>query len=407
MNNCLINDTGLNNKITSRINAIAKCLLNYKDKNENISLFEGKAGIVLFWAYFLEYSGNIKLEKTLSSLIYDVFQGIRLGSKSPAFGNGLAGIGWVIEHLKQSGFIDIDTDSLFGSFDDFLYPFMLKYMQRGEYDYLHGSLGIGLYYLNRSSNPKTQLYITRLVDELEKGGKCFPDSIAWESEISNETNARGYNLGMSHGIASIISVLSLFYKANVQCEKTNLLVKRSVNFLLQSKQENKLPGSCYPRWINKNGYPVGNLGRLSWCYNDLGISMALWNAGKIFNNDLWKQEAVATLLNTTKTTDLVKAGVNDAGLCHGAAGIAHIYNRAFKYTGVEKFKESAVYWFEQSLKMAVFEDGLAGYKTFASSKYGGMYNNYGFLEGIAGIGLAMISAVSEIVPDWDSALLLS
>jgi hypothetical protein len=40
-------------------------------------------------------------------------------------------------------------------------------------------------------------------------------------------------------------------------------------------------------------------------------------------------------------------------------------------------------------------------------KFGGMVSNYGLLEGIAGIGLAMISAVSEVQPDWDNALLLS
>jgi hypothetical protein len=36
-----------------------------------------------------------------------------------------------------------------------------------------------------------------------------------------------------------------------------------------------------------------------------------------------------------------------------------------------------------------------------------MENNYSFLEGIAGIGLALISSVSQVDPTWDNALLIS
>ncbi len=35
------------------------------------------------------------------------------------------------------------------------------------------------------------------------------------------------------------------------------------------------------------------------------------------------------------------------------------------------------------------------------------YEDFGFLEGIAGIGLAFISAISDIEPAWDEYLLLS
>jgi lantibiotic modifying enzyme len=135
--------------------------------------------------------------------------------------------------------------------------------------------------------------------------------------------------------------------------------------------------------------------------------MALLQAGKIFNNESWKDEAIGILLKTTEIREWSEAKVLDAGLCHGTSGIAHIYNRAYKYTGIEKFKVSAIYWFEQTLKMAAFDDGLAGYKTYRAPEFGGFCNENGFLTGIAGIGLAMISAVSDIEPVWDRALLLS
>jgi lantibiotic modifying enzyme len=405
MNNCLKDVPILSKEIDKKISAIADCLSNYSDTN--IYLMGGKTGIALFWAYYSEYSGSVNLQETLAPLITEVCKGIKQSKIYPSFASGLAGIGWAIEHLKQNGFIETDTDSLIGSFDDFLLPHMLEFIHNGDYDYLHGALGIGLYYLNRSSNPKAQLYITELVNELEKRGTFFSDCVAWETKLSQVSNDRGYNLGLSHGIASIMSILSRFYQGNILPDKTSILVEGVVNYLLSKKRDPKNFRYVFPGWISKNENQIGGSGRLSWCYSDLGISITLWQVGQIFNNDAWKNEAINILLSTTNITDCNEAGVKDAALCHGTTGIAHIYNRAYNYTGIKKFKKSAIYWFEQSLKMAVFEDGLAGYKTYRTDKYGGMEKNYSFLEGIAGIGLAMISAVSEIDPAWDNALLIS
>ena len=99
--------------------------------------------------------------------------------------------------------------------------------------------------------------------------------------------------------------------------------------------------------------------------------------------------------------------VNDAALCHGTAGIAHIFNRFYHITNIPDFKEAAIYWYNQTIQMSKFEDGLAGYKTCISNDSKKLENCTGFLEGIAGIGLALISSVSDIEPSWDEFLLIS
>jgi len=392
-------------EINNKIVAISECLSGNLPKD--IDLIGGKAGIALFWAYYSRFSKSVDLEKKLSPIISEIFQGIRQSYISPTFAGGLAGIGWMIEHLNQNDFIEIDTDSILDSFDEALYPVMLKMMTTGDYDYLHGALGIGLYYLNRKSNPKSALYITELVNELDKHTEHFPHGFTWESRLLREEDEMIYNLSLSHGIASIISVLSSFYEANIDCERISNLVNGAINFLLTNKNDIKLSKYFFPSYIYKNHDYKENLGRLAWCYNDLGISMALLKAAMIFNNEHWKQEAINVLLHTTNIIKWNDTKVEDAGLCHGCTGIAHIYHRSYRYTGIEKFKDSAIYWFNQSLKMADFKDGLAGYKCVKPKKYGGICDEYGFLEGIAGIGLAMISAVSDIEPEWDNALLLN
>ncbi|SRR6266536_3468501 len=58
------------------------------------------------------------------------------------------------------------------------------------------------------------------------------------------------------------------------------------------------------------------------------------------------------------------AGVKDAGLCHGAAGLGHIFNRLFQATGEEVFREAARYWFERTLEMKRTGQGIAGFSVF-------------------------------------------
>lgn len=66
----------------------------------------------------------------------------------------------------------------------------------------------------------------------------------------------------------------------------------------------------------------------------------------------------------------------------------------------------AAYWIGRTLSMAKFEDGLAGYKTWQGAERG-FRNEYGLLEGIAGIRLVLLAYLSNEEPTWDECLLLS
>jgi hypothetical protein len=93
-------------------------------------------------------------------------------------------------------------------------------------------------------------------------------------------------------------------------------------------------------------------------------------------------------------------------MCHGTAGIGHIFYRMWWNTQLPQFKEAADYWFGQTLKMGKFTDGLAGYKAWHTEEYGGWVNEYGLLIGISGIGLALLSYYFGVEPAWDECLLL-
>jgi lantibiotic modifying enzyme len=157
----------------------------------------------------------------------------------------------------------------------------------------------------------------------------------------------------------------------------------------------------------KENEPLTYKGRLAWCYGDLGVAVTLWRAGITLNREDIKIFADKVLIDTTQRKNLNQNFIVDAGLCHGTAGIAHIYNRMYNYTKVERYKETSLYWIKQTLKMAKHHDGLAGFKVWRPIDLGGIQNDPGLLEGVAGIGLALISAVYRIEPKWDECLLLS
>lgn len=211
---------------------------------------------------------------------------------------------------------------------------------------------------------------------------------------------------MSHGISSILSILCKSYMNNYNIKNTDILIRYTVNFLLKSKQSNM--NSLYPNYIdiyNYKGVKTKKESRLAWCYGDLGVGIALWHASQALGQENWKQESINIFVHAAKRRELEQNGIVDAGLCHGTAGIAHIFNRMFRNTGIKEFKDSSDYWILETIKMAKFKDGLAGYKAWHGKN--GWQNEYGFLEGIAGIGLALIAAISDDDPTWDECLLLS
>ncbi|MDZ7899590.1 MAG: lanthionine synthetase LanC family protein [Arcicella sp.] len=92
------------------------------------------------------------------------------------------------------------------------------------------------------------------------------------------------------------------------------------------------------------------------------------------------------------------------GLCHGAAGIAHIFKRFYHRYNHPSLKESADYWYRVTLKMAIVNDDLASYKQWTAD---GWEHNESFLEGMVGITIALIYKEYEHEPRWDEIMLIS
>jgi hypothetical protein len=264
-------------------------------------------------------------------------------------------------------------------------------------------------------NPKVVAALILIIEHLEQMAEVVDDGrIAWLTRPEllppwqRERAPKGYyNLGQAHGIPGIISLLAEYIQHGIAKEKAWFLLRGAVDWLL----EQKLPvggESIFPYWIGP-GIERGPT-RVAWCYGDLGVAAALLYAARSTSVLEWEVEAKA-ISRLAALRFLEQSGVKDAGLCHGAAGNGLLFNRLFQATQDNTLRQAAVYWFDRTLELRRYSEGIAGFLALESNLSDIGKHLWkpqpGILTGAAGIGLALLSAIYPIEPAWDRMLLTS
>ena len=114
----------------------------------------------------------------------------------------------------------------------------------------------------------------------------------------------------------------------------------------------------------------------------------------------------ASLATTARTASSKSAcrsprGVPDAGFCHGAAGAAHIFNVAFQHTHDLAFREQALYWLREVVRLRSPGRGIAGYASLDISGPTPRWKDDATrLSGVVGIALVLMAALGDREPTW-------
>jgi lantibiotic biosynthesis protein len=375
------------------------------DLAANTGLMWGKTGVALFFFYYAKFKRQEKYHDYAVKIIDNVFDEVSASTSNPyTISEGLAGIGWTIEHLSKNKLCDISTDEMLEDVDHFLTEALELEIKENNYQYLHGYLGIGWYFISRLPGEKAKNCLNLIIEALEKQGIQNEDKgIKWQSLADRETGKMGYDLSLARGISGIIAFLSKLYELNIRKDLVERMLSGAVEYLLRQTLDVRRYKSAFPRWADD---PSDS--KIEWGFGDPGIGVALWHAARRTGNKKWEEEAMRILLHSAARRDFREEKVSASGLLNGTAGLAQVYNRMFHYTGVETFKDSAKHWIDVTLGMAFKPDGLAGYKVWRHlNNRQGWTADPGFLEGISGIGLTLISSISDIEPSWDNCLFLS
>ena len=399
----------INRRLEIKLDEIAISLLNHKCDNTEIGALTGISGNALFHFYYSRYrKDNLHAEKG-AEIITETFNRIQKGYNYPTFCDGIAGACFVLELLKQEKFLDLEEDIITEEVDIYLLKEMNKFIFSDDFDFLHGAIGIGYYFLKRYENVKTndlekryEHYLLTLIQAIKDQAIYKGDYILWESEIVvGELRFNGSNLGLAHGIPSIIVFLAKLSKFPIFSEKVIDLLLPACNYILSCKHSSSKLSSAFPNWITRDGSNDYN-SRLAWCYGDLGTCISILQAAMLLKNEKLLDEVLQILKKTTNRLHIQEAGIIDAGMCHGAYGVMHIYDQVFKLTKDLHYKKSAEFWADIALNLAVHKDGHAGYKAHYDS--GWKLENH-VLQGISGIGLSIISYLNNHSYKWSELFL--
>lgn len=367
-----------------------------------LSLFSGKAGVLLFRFYLQEATDkpDHELEDDLIDFIQQYLNGTVSGF---SFANGVAGISWFLDHIVKKEYVELDEE-LLGFYDDTLIEAAHNYLKVENHDFMHGALGIMFYLLNRGKeSPQLIPELTRLTETLGNLAMKQPQGIAWREQndfLEGEENAIVINLHISHGQASKIVFLSEAVEAGIQVAEP--LLKSAVEFLLDATDPTS--GKIPSRLIDS----IADFDKHSgWCRSNIAIGLALLKAGNSLKDEPLKERAIAIGRAAIKEIENNPERLTEEPtFCHGACGISTMFRQYYKETGLKEFETAANFWLNRTLNLDRFKDGVAGYKTWESTT-GQWLNNLGLLSGVAGIGCAILSASTMDSPlSWEECFLI-
>lgn len=401
-------------KIEYKLDELASTVVEYLTHSvSDYSLLGGSLGEIFFLYYYsrIDHTYEEKADDALERLLNEI--SIKDGYFMSTYCNGFAGLGIALHLLEESGFIE-GSDELLEDVDKLLEFSLTKEFSQKNYDFLHGAVGIGFYFLKhyKYSSEVSHTQLVRMVDYLDSTAIVDEqqNTLKWEDIGKNYDTGvveTKFNISLSHGMSSIAIFLSRLLEKKILSEKeekrVEIMLNRTLNYILAQRLDYKIYGSYFPSSsIESDTKLYGS--RLGWCYGDLGIAVALWQAGSVIHRKDCTDLSVEVLrYAASNRRDLTTNYIFDAGLCHGSAGVAQIFFRMSKELQLPELYEAYEYWRNKTLEMAYHKEGVAGYRMYNAKDFT-WTNVMNVLEGVAGIGLMFLSPVCD---DWDEILLLS
>src|SRR5262249_43798455 len=223
-----------------------------------------------------------------------------------------------------------------------------------NYELLYGLVGIGTYALERLPRPPAVACLELVIDRLVGLAERSAEGITWRVNLemlNAETRAdypRGcYDLGLAHGVPGVLAFLGRACEAGVAGAKAPRL-REGAGRWLRGRQPGD--GQGFSRYLDAGDGRPGESRRLAWCSGDLSVAAALLVAGRCARLPAWEREALAVARRAAQRPP-EQSGVRDASLCHGAAGVGHLFNRMYQATGAPPLAEAAPLWFRRTLRM--------------------------------------------------------
>jgi hypothetical protein len=353
------------------------------------SLASGSAGLAVCSAQFARTRGHQHAAEAALTHLEVAVDSVVAGTLTSSLYTGFTGIAWAVELVDR--LLGAGRPDTTGEIDDVLARLLLRYPEHAPYDLVGGLTGLGVYALARWPCIGAVQCALGVVEQLARRARHDRDGVFWLTPLSarHHSGRDEVDLGVAHGIAGVIPFLARACRLGLAQHVVRPLLDGAVSWLL-AHMVDTAAGPTVPYLVAEGIAPVP--ARSAWCHGDPGVAAVLLLAARDVAEPSWA--AVATdLAVRSAVRPPYQAGVADAGICHGSAGLAHLFSRMYRMTGELVLADAARFWVERTLELCAT----------SVPAFGGP----GLLNGAAGVALAMEAASTTAEPAWDQMLLVS
>jgi len=378
------------------------------------SLGRGQAGLALLYTWLARAGCMPQADVLARQCLDQAVEAVSAQALNASLYGGFPGVAWAADVADR--LLDPDAEDRSEDVDDVL----LRLLSRADrwsapYDLVVGLTGLGVYALQRCPRRVAVECLRRVVVLLDECARQDEHGFYWwtpPAEILGQESREQYpsgrvDLGVAHGMAGTIALLGGICGAGVEQATARPLLEGAVRWLLAHSVPTDA-GPTFPVWVAPGFQPCP--ARSAWCYGDPGIAAALLLAARGVGSAAWEREAVE-LARRAAERPASETGVVNANFCHGAAGLAHLYNRMYQATGEPGLGRASLYWLERTLGFyrrarhagdswvqGNWDPGRRELWTWTGTE---------LVEGAAGVALVLLAAATSVEPTWDRVFLVS
>lgn len=288
---------------------------------------------------------------------------------------------WLSSQPAPTGFLTTAGQATLARLDQALQAEALRLLQRSDETSRGNFFRVVRYFALRPSIPSVSNCLRQLL--------AMPVLFTYTEPLQ---------LGLSAGLADELLVLINLCHAGVEDTESRQRIHIGIQRILATKRNvdfSEQQYSVFPYQVHSQLKETTFSSELSWRRGDIGQSFLLYKAHNLSQDSDLLNIAELVGLNTLLRTTSDNTEIVGSQLESGAAGLAHIYHKLCQLSGNEAYQRGQIYWLTQTQQWLRQE--LAT----------GFYNNHlgDLLQGLIGVGLVLLSAMTEKELRWDEIVL--
>lgn len=316
------------------------------------------------------------IEARLGETLNEVVERIETVGWAPWLFSGSAGVGWGFDRLAEVGILETGGEDPNEVIDEEVLKAFQLASQSGTYmetELITGCAGLGLYGLGRPVGTRGGDIVSASIAQIARavvwdGDLCFWPSMSYYlskkagvAPTPDLVRSHGeLNLGASHGIPGTVAFLGMAAAAGYD---EALPLWRGGWRWLRSVTQERTDGFALISALQRDGTPIHeNPSRITWCYGELGASVAILNAARKMRDAEAAAWAEAVALLAANRID-PESSIRDASLCHGSLGNAWLFNRVCGVSAHQRFRDVRDFWFEDGMRRCRDENGFPVFKS--------------------------------------------